>query len=151
MPAFTVTAVTAGTDTLTANGHGLLTGDRFRLRNVGGALPPASPVLAAVTDYFAIRVDNNNIKVAVSSANALAGTAVDIIGLGSGTTTIEHGLPFCIPTAISAPGSQVKSVDLNGSWNALVSIYDVLTGQAQSVFTGVTVAGAVTAGSTLAV
>lgn len=143
MPAITVIAVIAGTDTLTATAHGLLTGDRFRLRNVGGALPAATPALAAVTDYFAIRVDADNVKVAVSSANANAGTAVDITGAGSGTTTVEYGLPFCIPR-IAAAGSQVFSADDNATWNSLVSMYALLTGQAQSVWSGVALAVPIT-------
>jgi hypothetical protein len=137
MPAITVTAVDTANEKLTATAHGLLTGDRFRLRNVGGALPAATPSLAMATDYFAILVDANNIKVATSSANAFAGTAVDLTGSGSGTTTIEYGLPYCIPTALAAAGTQIKSANDNGAWNALVALYCWLTGQTQSVFAGI--------------
>lgn len=151
MPAFTVTAVDTTNNTLTAAGVAavagapgavLLTGDRLRLRNVGGALPAATPALAPVTDYFAIRVDDNTIKVSDTNAHALAGTGiVDLTGAGSGTTTIEFGLPYCIPTQVMVPGvSQVKSVDLNGSWAALVALYDLLTAQAQAVWSVVTLA-----------
>jgi hypothetical protein len=137
MPAIAVSVVTPGTDTLTATAHGLTTGDRFRLRNVGGALPAATPSLAAVTDYFALRVDANNLKICDTNAHALAGTGiVDITGSGSGTTTVEYGLPYCIPNVIAAPGTQVKSADLNGTWNSLVALYDLLTGQAESVWSG---------------
>lgn len=133
MPAIAISAVNTGTDTLTVTAHGLLTGDRFRVRNVGGALPTG---LFPVTDYFAVRLTADTIKVATSSANALAGTpvVVDISGAGSGTTTVEYGLPFCIPTAVAAPGSQIKSADDNGTWAALVALYSLLTGQAQSIF-----------------
>lgn len=133
MPAFTVSAVNTGTEALTAAGHGLTTGDRFRLRNVGGALPAATPALAAVTDYFAIRVDANNIKVAISSSNASAGTAVDLTGSGSGTTTIEYGLPYCVPR-ISAPLTQQFSADNNATWNSLVALWARLTGQTQTTW-----------------
>jgi hypothetical protein len=137
MPAFAVTAVDTSAETLTAVGHGLLTGDRFRLRNIGGALPAATPALAPVTDYFAIRVDNDKIKVAVSSSDAFVPTPVNLTGSGSGTTYIEYGLPYCIPR-IAVQGSQIKSADDNAAWNALVAIYDLLTGQTQSVWTGIT-------------
>jgi hypothetical protein len=135
--AITITAITVGTDTFTATAHGLATGDRFRLRNVGGALPAATPSLAAVTDYFAITVDANNLKVAVSSANAFAGTAVDLTGVLTGTTTIEYGLPYAV-RRVAIAGSQILSVDDNEAWNALVSLYCLLTGQAQTVWNGIT-------------
>src|SRR4051794_40494401 len=116
MASYTVTAVDLVNNTLTAAGVAavagavppvifqtvLLTGDRLRLRNVGGALPAATPAHAPVTDYFAIRVSDDVIKVATSNANALAGVAVDITGgLGAGTTTIEFQLPYCIPTEVA--------------------------------------------------
>lgn len=133
MPAFTVTSVSTVNDTFTAAGVAatggaagtvLQTGDRLRLRNVGGALPAATPSLAAATDYFAIRVDDNNIKVSDTNAHALAGTnIVDLTGSGSGTTTIEFGLPYVIPTALAAAGTQIKSVNDQGVWNALVALY----------------------------
>ncbi len=137
MPAIVISAVNTGTDTLTATAHGLLTGDRCRVRNVGGALPTG---LTGAVDVFAIRVDANDLKVATSSSNAQAGTAINITGAGSGTNTIEFGLPYCIPTALAAAGTQVKSADANGTWNALVALYALLTGQAQAIWAAVTVA-----------
>lgn len=148
MPAFTVTAFDTTANTLTATGVAaaggalgtvLLTGDRFRLRNIGGALPAATPALAAVTDFFAIRVDDNTIKAATSNANAMAGTAIDITGSGSGTTMIEFGLPYCVPR-IMAQGVQLFSRDISSDWQAMVALYDLLTGQAQNIFNGVTLA-----------
>ena len=137
MPVITISAVNTGTDTMTATAHGLVTGERFRVHNVGGALPTG---LAAVTDYFAIRTDNDNLKAASSSANAFLGTAIDITGAGSGTNTVEYGLPYCIPTALAAPGTQIKSANDNGAWNSLVALYDLLTAQAQSIWASVTLA-----------
>lgn len=135
---FVITAVDTGTETLTAAGHGLLTGGRCRVRNVGGALPTG---LTAATDYFAIRVSASDFRLATNSANALAGTPINLTGAGSGTNTVEYGLPYCIPDAISVDGvSQVKSLDLNGSWNALVALYSLLVGVAQTVWTGITLA-----------
>lgn len=145
MSAITVTAVNTGTEALTATAHGLTTGDRFRLRNVGGALPAATPTLTAATDYFAIVVDANTIKISDTNAHASAGTnIVNLTGSGSGTTTIEYGLPYCIPTALAAAGTQIKSVNDNGVWNALVALYCLLTGQAQSIWSTVVFAVSVT-------
>lgn len=158
MPVFAVSAVDTTANTLTATGVAasggalgtvLQTGDRLRLRNVGGALPAATPSLAPVTDYFAIRVDDDHIKLAVSNSDAMAGTAIDITGgLGAGTTEIQFNLPYCVPR-IDAGGTQVFSRDNNATWNSLVALYDLLTGQAQSVFSGVSLAGDLAVGGHL--
>lgn len=137
MPAIAVSAVNTGTDTLTATAHGLFTGDRCRVRNVGGALPTG---LTATVDVFAVRVDANNVKLSDTNAHALAGTnIIDITGAGSGTTTIEYGLPFCIPR-VAAVGSQIFHDDDNAAWQSLVALYGLLTGQAQSIWSGVALA-----------
>lgn len=147
MPAFTITAVDTTNNKLTATGVAaiggapgavLATGDRLRLRNVGGALPAATPALAGAVDLFAIRVDDDSIKVAVTNSDALAGTAIDITGSGTGTTTIEFNLPYCVPR-VALPGGvmQVFSQDDNAQWNALVALYCLLTGQAQGVWSSV--------------
>src|SRR5690348_8407106 len=106
----TISAVNTGTEELTATAHGLNTGDRFRLRNIGGALPAATPALAQLTDYFAIRTGANTLKVATSSSDAAAGTAVNLTGAGSGTNLLEYGLPYCVPR-IATPLSQHYSAD----------------------------------------
>lgn len=142
MPAITVSSVNTTTEEITAVAHGLLTGDRFRLRNVGGALPAATPSLAGATDYYAVRTGADTLKIAASSSDALAGTPVviNLSGSGSGTTTVEYGLPYCIPTALAAAGTQIKSANDNAAWSSLVALYAVLTGQAQAVWSAVTIA-----------
>lgn len=60
----------------------------FRVRvSSSGTLPTG---LSASTNYFVIVIDANNIKLATSSANARAGTAINITGIGSGTHTITQ-------------------------------------------------------------
>lgn len=145
MPAITITAVNTGTEEITAVGHGLLTGDRFRLRNVGGALPAATPALAGATDYFAIRTGADTLKISDTNAHALAGTGIfDLTGAGSGTNTVEYGLPYCLPTAAAAAGTQIKSANDNLAWAALVAIYCLLTGLTQTIWSAVTIAVATT-------
>ncbi|MES2170570.1 MAG: hypothetical protein V4479_07590 [Actinomycetota bacterium] len=141
MPAITITAVNTSTDQLGVTAHGLITGDRFRLRNVGGALPAATPALAPTVDFFAVVSDANNIQISDTNAHALAGTnLVNLTGTGSGTNILEYGLPYCLPTAAAALGTQVKSVNDNQAWAALVAMYDLLTGQAQSLWSQVALA-----------
>src|SRR5262245_20077314 len=138
---FTITSVDTATDEITAVGHGLLTGDRFRLRNVGGALPAATPALAGVTDYFAVRTGADTIKISDTNSHAIAGTnIIDITGAGSGTNTIEYGLPYCINEIVVPGVSQIKSRDCNQTWAALVAIYGLLTGQAQAIWSTLVVA-----------
>ncbi len=93
----------ATTDTLTLTGpttHDQVTGDGpVQVSNSGGALPTG---LSAATNYWLIRVDASNVKLATSRANALAGTAVDITAAGTGTQTMTT-----VATAGGASSTQV--------------------------------------------
>lgn len=143
MPAFTVSSVDTTANTLTSTGVAatgqpegavVLTGDRLRVRNVGGALPAP---LAATTDYYCVRQTDDVIKLSDTNAHALAGTnIIDLTTTGSGTTTIEFGLPYALPTAIAGPGVQARSSIFNAMYNALVALYCLLTGQAETVWNG---------------
>lgn len=118
MPGFDFTAA-AATDLITKVGHGLLTGDGPLTTIVpGGALGG----LSSSADYWAIRMSADTLKVATSSANALAGTPIDITAdIASGHLGI--GIPYrrartYVAKAVSVPGSQVKSADLNAKMDA---------------------------------
>lgn len=77
----------ADDDTLTKAAHGLITGDGpFTFSNAGGALPGG---LASATQYWIVKVTDNTFKVALSLADALAGTVVALSSDGTGTTTIS--------------------------------------------------------------
>jgi hypothetical protein len=138
MSALTITAVDHTTDQLTITAHGLLTGDGFLAIYTpdGGTIPAG---LAPVTDYWAIRVDANTLKLASSSANAMLGTAINITSNGSGTLQLLQGLPYRVPRIMTAL-SQVKSVDLNATWQSFVALWNLLTGQAQSIWSGIKLA-----------
>lgn len=81
---FASTDVIIGSDTVTITGHGFTTGVKVTL-TTAGALPTG---LVVLTDYYLIVVDANTIKFATSQANALAGTAIDLTGAGSGSSTV---------------------------------------------------------------
>jgi hypothetical protein len=82
-----VFTATAGTDQLNAVAHGLETGDGpVRVANSGGALPAP---LAAGTDYFVIKVDADNFKLAADLPSAYANTPIDITTNGTGTQTLS--------------------------------------------------------------
>lgn len=84
----------AGTDVITYTSttslpSNLLTGTRVRVSS-STTLPAG---LAAATDYYLIRVDNDTCKLATSYANSIAGTAINITDAGTGTHTMTWLLP----------------------------------------------------------
>ena len=44
-----------------------------------------------ITVYYVIKVDANTIKLATNSANATAGTAIDLTGTGNNAQTLTYG------------------------------------------------------------
>lgn len=84
---FKFSAVDQVTDRLTAIDHGMNTGDGpFRIK-ASGTQPGGT---TNSTNYYAIKVDNDRIKLATSATNAASGTAVNITSNGSGTITLEE-------------------------------------------------------------
>lgn len=74
--------VTVGTDSIAESAHGLETGDIVQLTS-SGTLPAG---LALVTNYYVIRSDANNFKLAASLSDAEDGSAVDITAAAGGGT-----------------------------------------------------------------
>lgn len=100
-----ITSVTAATDLLTKVAHGLTTGTVVYIAT-SGVLPTATPSLAINTPYWVIRVDDDNVKLSTSLANALAGTAIDLTGVGSGThTLLATGNDVTVERIVSALNS----------------------------------------------
>ena len=76
-------ASTAGatTGTITVTGHGYSTGDRIRLTNTGNStITYNSAALSETTVWYVIVVNLNSFKLALSHANATAGTNVTLAG-----------------------------------------------------------------------
>ena len=74
---------TASTDELNKVAHGLLTGQLFTLTFAAGFTG-----LTSGTEYYAIRIDADNIKVALTNADALAGTFINITADGADATIL---------------------------------------------------------------
>jgi|GEM_PF-1941320 len=72
---------TASTDKLTKTAHGLITGQLFAITFASGFAG-----LTTAAEYWAIRIDADNIKAATTKANALAGTAINITSNGTAAT-----------------------------------------------------------------
>jgi hypothetical protein len=106
-------------DTVTIASHGMSTGAVFQVTKSGSTFP--SPLLAS-TNYYAIVVDANTIKIASSLNNALAGTAVNLASDGDEDDTITF-----------TPTDLVFSVKLQASVNG--TNWDDISGAAQN-FTG---------------
>ncbi len=75
--------VNTGTNAITITGHGLTTTQAVTVDDLGSAdaLPSG---LALNTTYYVIAVDANTIKLATTSGNATAGTAIALVTAGSG-------------------------------------------------------------------
>jgi len=99
--------VTVGTDNVNEVAHGFVTGEGpFRMTTTG-VLPAG---LALATNYWAIRVDDDNFKVATTRVNAIANTPVDITAAaGGGTHTIERGSFLVVPAGVTKMQFRVQS------------------------------------------
>ena len=85
----TVNHVNTTDETITLANHNLTTTDAVVYRaptTTGGSTVGG---LSAGTTYYAIVVDSNTIKLATSTGNATAGTAVNLTSTGQGTSTLE--------------------------------------------------------------
>ena len=80
-----VESVTHGSNLMTIVAHGLHTGDGPIRFTTSGTLPAG---LALATDYYVIKLSADTFSLATTLANALAGTAIDITGNGTGTHTL---------------------------------------------------------------
>lgn len=79
--------ITVGSDNINDASHGLTDLVKVQVSNTGGALPTG---LSAATDYWVIKVDDDNYKLAANLADAIADSAVDITAAaGGGTHSIE--------------------------------------------------------------
>jgi hypothetical protein len=143
MPALTFTADST-TNQLTITGHNFNNGDGpVTPYTETGTLPTGSPAITALTDYWVKVDDANHVKLAISQANALAGTTIDITANGSGTLKLLYDLPYRRPATVTA-GSQVKGRYFNsqagdaqnriGLFDTIIALWNAITGQSQSVF-----------------
>ena len=75
-------------DMTTSTDHDLTTGQPIRFTTSGADLPEP---LEIATTYFVIVVDADELQVATTNANAVAGTQITITDQGTGTHTIQIG------------------------------------------------------------
>ncbi len=139
MAVFTISAVDTVTERLTSVAHGLVTGDGpgavFNF-SASGTIPAG---LTTLTDYWIIRIDNDTFQLATSSSNAFAGVAVNLTGGFIGNLQLGIGIPHRRARTYAAL-AQVRSADLNSLMDTFVSVWNLLTGQAQSLWATVKLA-----------
>ena len=111
--------VDANTVTLhTTPGNAVLGTPKIDLTGIGTGLQTftvegtVAPPLINDQDYFVIVVDTNTIKLASTSTNALAGTAIDISGVGTGVHTLTSPGTAITPLA-NATKYYIIKVDNN--------------------------------------
>jgi hypothetical protein len=85
---FSSSDVSTGSDTITVINHGYNTGDavNYYLLPSDGAASPSG--LTSGTEYYVIKVDDNNLQLATSLANANAGTEIVLATAGTDSTTV---------------------------------------------------------------
>ncbi len=98
-PSVTIAAPTARTvatakvsttdDTIEITGHNIRTGTSLTYTSNGTNITHSGGTLADATEVFAIRVDDDKIKIASSLSNADAGTALDLTGAGNNSQTFQ--------------------------------------------------------------
>ena len=97
--------VSVANDTLTFSNHRFVNIQRVTYTKGGGT------VITGLTDntaYYVIKVDQNTIKLATSSSNAEAGTAINLTGLGAGTT-------HTLNAAFDGTNTKFKATHSNGT------------------------------------
>ena len=77
--------ITTASNSIEIAGHGIRTGTKLTFGHGSGT---QNTGLTNGTTYFAIRVDDDNIKLGLNLANAQAGTAVSISGQGNNTQSL---------------------------------------------------------------
>ncbi len=113
-----ITGINTTTDVLTIVNHGLTTGDGPIQVASTGTIPAG---LTALTNYWIIwpGTSSNELKLATSFANAIAGTAVDITDSGSGTITITQLVKY--PNRVDVHYNRfVTYVGLDGNATAIL-------------------------------
>lgn len=119
----------AASDTLTLTGpttHNQVTGDGPVQLTTTTTLPAG---LSLATNYWLIVVDASHVKLATSRANALAGTAVDITGAGTGTHTMTTFATKNGASSVPVPAGLPRTLDgCNGP--AISVVQDTAAGEA---------------------
>lgn len=70
---------------------------------------PAPAGLTSATQYWVIKIDDDNFQLATTYANALAGTDIDITGIGAGSNTYANVEEFYACMDSESDGSKLQA------------------------------------------
>jgi len=118
-------AVSTINDTLTMTAHSYSTGDVITYNANGGT---AIGGLADATSYHVIRVDADTIKLATSSANATAGTSIDLTGTGNSAQSFFGRVGLSFGDSLSTASDAALTVDGVNITRTTNSVADVIPG-----------------------
>ena len=96
--------VSTGSDTIKLRGTSFQTGDAVLYTKTADST--AIGGLTTATTYYVIRVDSETIKLATTSSNANAGTAINISAVGTGT---EDTLQLTAPTLVFVDAQEAQT------------------------------------------
>ena len=103
-------------ETIAIPGHGFITGDAVAYESSDTAIGG----LTDGTTYFAIRVNENSIKLATNASNAAAGTAINLSAVGAGTAdTLQLTAPtlfFVDANEATVAANKAKGITGAGWW-----------------------------------
>ncbi len=112
---FTSAGVDIINNTVNSVAHGFATGRKIAL-TTGGTLPTG----LTATDYWMIRVDVDTLKFAASLSDAMAGIAIDLTAIGTGTSTMT-------PAALSGCSIKLQESNDNSYFIDIASMTTTIT------------------------
>ena len=114
--------VSVANDTLTFSQHRFVTGQRVTYNDGGGT------AIGGLSNgvYFIIKVDQNTISLATNASNAAAGTAIDLTGLGVGTTHTLNIAFDSVNTKFKATYENGKKAKLSRAGQLMISMNGVI-------------------------
>ena len=128
--------VNASSNVITLGTHWFQTGDQVVYVSGGTDINP----LISNTVYYVIRISSTSIKLATSSGNAAAGTAVDITTTGPATgQIIRQYHTFTAATTILSPTGQVRRIIVSNPGNNYRTAPTVTIGTEWTASTPVTI------------
>jgi hypothetical protein len=111
--------VTTGTNSIEIASHNMRTGTEVKYQDGSGT---ALAGLTDNTEYFAIRVDEDNIKLASSLSNAQAGTAITLTGTGNNAQTLEGTQATATATISGGKVTGITVTNVGSDYQTLPSI-----------------------------
>lgn len=110
------TDIDNATETFTKTAHGFVTGLKVAL-TTSDTLPSG----LSATDYYIIKVDADNFKIATSAANAVAGTAVSFTTDGVGIQTFTPASLTACTIKLQATNDDADNSSVTPVWTDLGS------------------------------